>query len=407
MPDATGARVAAPIIARKATRASTSSPLIGTVIDERYRLHAVIGRGGFGTVFEAENLRFGGRVALKLLEQCDKSTIRRFNQEARIAGTVLHPNVCHVFDVGWVNDRPYCVMELLTGETLAARLERSGALSVSAAIDLAIQVRGGLAAAHDAGVVHRDVKPQNVFMVHRQGVSPAVKLLDFGLAKALDPLHSGAKVRGTATMPGRVVGTVAYMSPEQLLGESIDGRSDLFSCAVVLYEAVTGALPWRGRTRADIGTAILRDTPKPVAVLRPQTPPELDTILERGLTKDRTKRYQSAYEFLRALASLQRSHRSMIVAPTVAEESEESLSGTTEVARPSWEPPPAATDSEETARMSAPPSSISDDLADLTSSASDPISSTSAEVPRVPRTTQPILPRLYNVPPSNGSGSSN
>src|SRR5262249_41194964 len=146
----------------------------------------------------------------------DARTVRRFTQEARISGTILHPNVCRVFDVGWANEKPFIVMELLSGENLGGRLERKGALKVASAIDIAIQVLAGLGAAHDVGVVHRDVKPQNVFLLTRQGCSPMVKLLDFGLAKALSK-----EPQPTTTLPGKIVGTIAYMSPEQLQGERI------------------------------------------------------------------------------------------------------------------------------------------------------------------------------------------
>jgi serine/threonine-protein kinase len=290
-------------------RPSSKDPpnLRGEVIDGRYRLGKPLGQGAFGTVYEAENLRVGGRVALKLLTRADQRTVKRFAQEARISGTILHPNVCRVFDTGWVKERPFIIMELLSGETLANRLGRRGALSAASAIDMAMQVLAGLGAAHDVGVVHRDVKPQNVFLVAREGYHPMVKLLDFGLAKALrkEPRN---QTQTMYTLPGKTVGTIAYMSPEQLQGGQVDARSDLFSCAVVLYESLTRMLPWAGKNPADIGAAILRDAPRPIPsqVARSGFPQELIPILARGLAKDRDERFKSAIEFMRALGSLQR-----------------------------------------------------------------------------------------------------
>jgi serine/threonine-protein kinase len=308
-----------PVTAPAARRGSQIAPDVGTVIDGRYKVGALLGRGGFGSVYEAENLRFGGRVALKLLEKSDPNTVRRFHQEARISGTILHPNVCRVFDVGWTNDKPFIVMELLSGETLSTRLERKGPLKVGDAIDIAIQVLAGLGAAHELGIVHRDVKPQNVFLMWRAGCSPMVKLLDFGLAKAL----SKEPMRGTTTVPGKIVGTITHMSPEQLHGDKIDARSDLFSVAVVLFESLTGVLPWAGKTPTDIGAAILRDQPRSLLQLSPHAPPELEPIIGHGLQKQRSRRFQSAIEFMRALGALQRT-RPSILTPAVAQEDESS-----------------------------------------------------------------------------------
>jgi serine/threonine-protein kinase len=289
----------------------------GMVIDGRYRVGALLGRGGFGSVYEAENLRFGGRVALKLLDRSDANTVRRFHQEARISGTILHPNVCRVFDVGWINDKPFIVMELLSGETLSTRLERKGPLKCGDAVDIAIQVLAGLGAAHELGIVHRDVKPQNVFLMWRAGCSPMVKLLDFGLAKAL----TKEPVRANTTVPGKIVGTITYMSPEQLHGERIDARTDLFSCAVLLFEAMTGVLPWNGRTPTDVGAAILRDQPQSLLRLLPHAPPELEPILLHGLNKQRSRRFQTAIEFMRALGALQRARPNLMAGVSPEDES--------------------------------------------------------------------------------------
>jgi serine/threonine protein kinase len=357
--------------------------LRGEVIDNRYRLGRTLGQGAFGTVYEAENLRVGGRVALKLLTRADTRTVKRFAQEARISGTILHPNVCRVFDTGWVKERPFIVMELLSGENLAARLGRRGALSPPSAIDMAMQVLAGLGAAHEVGVVHRDVKPQNVFLVAREGYHPMVKLLDFGLAKALRKETRG-QTQTMYTLPGKTVGTVAYMSPEQLQGGQVDARSDLFSCAVVLYESLTRMLPWAGRNPADIGGSILRDEPRPIPnqVMKSSFPQELITILARGLAKERDDRFQSAIEFMRALGALQRRR------PSVA-----SLA----LAAPDDDTPREAVlrreREEETERVGASPSSIP-----KLSAGSDTGGENAAPGPRR-RTTHSTLPRLYSMPP--------
>jgi serine/threonine-protein kinase len=364
---------------------------LGEVIDGRYRCGKLIGQGGFGTVYEAEHLRFGGRVALKLLDRSDQRTIRRFNQEARIAGTILHPNVCRVFDVGWVKERPFIVMELLSGDNLATRLERKGPIKVANAIDVAIQVLAGLGAAHDVGVVHRDVKPQNVFLVSRQGCSPMVKLLDFGLAKALSK-----EIRPTATLPGKIVGTIAYMSPEQLHGDRIDARSDLFSCGVLLYEIITGVLPWAGRTPGEIGASILRDQPRPLPQTGQSIPPELAAILAHALTKDRNHRFQSAIEFMRALGALQRTQPAIVpfaVSPGLEDE------GTTHISWRAELEKDESDDDEATTNITTPQGLALPNARQAlpkTASSSDTMQKPWAFRTALP---DPTVPRLYTVPP--------
>jgi serine/threonine protein kinase len=372
---------------------------VGEIIEGRYKVGPLIGRGGFGTVYEAENLSFGGRVALKMLERSDPGTVRRFNQEARIAGTILHPNVCRVFDVGRFKEKPFIVMELLSGENLGARLERKGPLKVGNAIDIAIQVLAGLGAAHEMGVVHRDVKPQNVFLVARQGCSPMVKLLDFGLAKALSK-----DARPTTTMAGKIVGTIAYMSPEQLHAERIDARSDLFSSAVLLYEAITGVLPWPGRTPADIGAAILRDPPKPLAEHLSRFPRELEAILALGLMKDRSRRFQSAMEFMRALGVLQRTQPGIVpfaVSPGTEDEATTHIAwregfgaeDAMEDDAPTNITPPRALTPQEQGRAKIRPAHL-----DAVGGSSD---TTEQHRPFLRPQPGTLVPRLYTIPPSS------
>jgi serine/threonine protein kinase len=374
---------------------NTAAVDVGEVIDGRYKLGSLLGQGGFGTVYEAENLRFGGRVALKVLDRSDTRTVRRFNQEARIAGTILHPNVCRVFDVGWINDKPFIVMELLSGVTLATRLERKGALQIPSAIDIAIQVLAGLGAAHEVGVVHRDVKPQNVFLVERQGCSPMVKLLDFGLAKALSK-----ETRLTTTLPGKIVGTMAYMSPEQLHGERLDARSDLFSCGVLLYEAITGVLPWSGRSPTDIGASILRDPPRPLPTTLRSFPPEFAAILAHALTKDRNRRFQSSIEFMRALGALQRSRPGIVsyaVSPGLEDEQTTNIS-----MRPELDLADDGSDDEATTNITTPVGFGLPGHAHPASSETTRKGLPGAPPPPPLRVTQsPTFPRLVTVPPAS------
>jgi len=219
-----------------------------------YEILAPLGAGGMGEVYRARDPRLGREVAVKVLPQdlaTDPDRLRRFETEAKAAGALNHPNLLAVFDTGRDGDTPYVVFELLEGETLRPRLER-GALPTRKALDYAIQIARGLAAAHDRGIVHRDLKPENLFLT-RDG---RVKILDFGLAK-LRPTQEAAESRTTQTAitdAGTVVGTVGYMSPEQVRGQAVDHRSDLFSFGSVLYEMLAGQRPFRGGSSVETMT---------------------------------------------------------------------------------------------------------------------------------------------------------
>lgn len=262
-----------------------------------YELISFIGAGGMGEVYSARDTRIGRKVAIKLLPGVlarDKDRLHRFEQEVRAVGMLNHPNILTIHDVGTYEGAPYLVSELLEGETLRERL-RNGALSLVRAIDIALQVTRGLASAHQHGLVHRDLKPENLF-INQDG---RVKILDFGLAK-LSPTRSNgpganqAVSQPIATNPGMIMGTVGYMSPEQLRGEAVDGRADIFAFGVILYEMLTGERPFRGSSAADTMSAILtQDPPVLPPSLKPQAP-GIERLIHRCLEKQVERRFQSA-----------------------------------------------------------------------------------------------------------------
>jgi tetratricopeptide (TPR) repeat protein len=259
-----------------------------------YEVLALVGSGGMGDVYRARDTRLDRLVAIKVARE---QFSERFEREARAVAALSHPNICHLYDVG----PNYLVMEYVEGAPIAP------VATSHAALDLAIQIADGLAAAHDAGIVHRDVKPGNI-LVARDG---RVKILDFGLA-LLAPAAAQAGTAPTmaATDAGTTVGTVAYMSPEQARGELVDHRSDLWSVGVVLYEVVTGERPFDGATPAIVFDAILNRAPVPVGERAPAAPPELARIIERLLEKDRSLRYQSAADLRADLKRVERDRSS-------------------------------------------------------------------------------------------------
>jgi serine/threonine protein kinase len=273
-----------------------------------YEVLAPLGAGGMGEVYRARDPRLSRDVAIKVLPPSfskDPDRLRRFEQEARAAGVLIHPNITAVFDVGSQDGAPYVVSELLEGEVLQAALA-GGRLSTRRAVDYAIQLARGLAAAHEKGIVHRDLKPANIF-VTKDG---RVKILDFGLAKlthAKDSLPGRTNLSTTqGTEPGAVLGTLGYMAPEQLRGRPADSRSDIFSFGAILYEMLSGKRAFRGDSAADTMSAVLRDDPPDLSLTDQSISPGLERIVRHCLEKDPEQRFQSAQDLafdLEALSS--------------------------------------------------------------------------------------------------------
>ena len=258
-----------------------------------YRIAGLLGEGGMGAVYRARDTRLHRDVAIKVLTAItlsDQERLQRFEQEARATGMLNHPNLLTIFDVGTHDGTPYLVSELLEGETLSSRLLR-GAMPPRKAIECAAQMAQGLAAAHEKGVIHRDLKPDNIFIT-REG---RVKILDFGIAK-LNPKSGadGPTFQMTATEPGMVLGTVGYMSPEQVRGEQVDQRSDIFAFGTIVYEMLTGERAFKRNSSIETLSAILKEEPPDLADRLPNIPPALERLVRRCLEKDRERRFQSA-----------------------------------------------------------------------------------------------------------------
>ena len=289
--------------------------MLGETISH-YRVTQLLGGGGMGVVYEAQDLRLGRLVALKFLPADlvrDRAALERFEREARAASALNHPHICTVHDIGWTAapaGQPFIVMERLEGETLKHLIAR-GAVPIAQVIEIGIQLADALATAHGKGIVHRDLKPANIFAT----THGEAKILDFGIAKlatgsrydagAADVTSSTPAESVHLTRPGLAVGTIAYMSPEQALGDDVDGRSDLFSLGVVLYEMTSGKQPFMGATTAAIFDAILHKVPGPLQEVNPDTPPRFSAIVSRLLEKDRNARFATAADLKRELERLE------------------------------------------------------------------------------------------------------
>ncbi len=296
-------------IARKAVPATSPEDELKQALRGRFRLLGVLGQGGMGTVYEALSERTGGRVALKVLkpEHAEKKdSVARMRHEATVVSRITHPNICNVLEFGEVlaGGQPYLVMERLSGETLAKRLEREGRISVELGVEVALQALAALDAAHAIGVVHRDMKPDNIFLGAEGGV--LAKVLDFGISKATigddQPHH--------LTRTGMVMGTPYYMAPEQAMGErQLDGRVDVWGLGVLLYEALTGTRPFVAKNYNALLVQILTGNPEPAAVVNPRIPVGLSNAIHRALAKKRDERFSTAREFAKALVPFRQAQR--------------------------------------------------------------------------------------------------
>jgi TolB-like protein/Flp pilus assembly protein TadD len=268
-----------------------------------YKVLAKLGGGGMGVVYEAEDIRLGRRVALKFLPEKlagDERSLQRFQREARAASSLNHPNICTIYEVEEHDHHPVIVMELLEGKSLKQRISE-GPISTDELLDFGIQTSDALEAAHAKGIIHRDMKPGNIFVVGRG----RVKILDFGLAKVLSPhVAEDQSEEESLTLEGVIPGTTSYMSPEQVRGEEIDARSDLFSLGVVLYEMATGQRPFVGKNRVVLMNAVLNTKPSAPTEIKPSLPSGLDPIIAMGLEKDRERRYQHAADICSDLKRL-------------------------------------------------------------------------------------------------------
>ena len=298
-----------------ASIALTFQPISRSMVGEtvsHYRVLSRLGSGGMGVVYEAEDIKLGRRVAMKFLPGevvSDRTAFERMQREARSASALDHPNICSIYELGEHDGQPFIVMQLLEGETLRDWIDRTQKmdkrLRLKGAMDLAIQITRGLEAAHQKNIIHRDIKPENIFVT----VRGEVKILDFGLAKVMElqnepdvqsdlTAETAPDVEGdvTLTRTGAKMGTAFYMSPEQIRGEKLDARSDLFSLGLVLFEMVTGRRAFKGSTGATVHDAVLHGSPATVRQLNPAVPAGVESVIRRSLEKNRDRRYQSARE---------------------------------------------------------------------------------------------------------------
>ena len=277
--------------------------MVGQVVGH-YRILEKIGVGAMGEVFRARDERLGREVAIKIIRPSSGGNpdhLRRFAQEARAAAALNHPNIVAIYDVGSAGECPYIVSELLRGQTLRQRMAE-GVIPVAPATDFALQIARGLIAAHDRRIVHRDLKPENLFLTQ----DGRVKILDFGVAKLQPEVESDRSVDSatTVTKSGMVVGTVAYMSPEQLRGKAVDHRSDIFSVGAIFYEMVAGRRAFRGETEVDTMTAVLREEPPEIELHDNSVPQSVRDIIGHCLEKEPENRFQSVRDLGFALETL-------------------------------------------------------------------------------------------------------
>ncbi|HEY1587199.1 MAG TPA: protein kinase, partial [Polyangia bacterium] len=278
--------------------------LVGQILADRYRVVRLIGEGGMGQVYEAQHVNINKRFALKLLRPeivSNGEAVARFRQEAWSASSIGHENIIEIEDFATLpSGAVYLAMEFLDGQALADRMRQEPALTFGEALDIMLQVSSGLAAAHDKGIVHRDMKPENIFLAQKYG-RPLVKILDFGIAKV-----SGAEGNRSLTRTGTIFGTPHYMSPEQALGKTLDHRADVYSVGVIMYELFTGKVPFEAESFMGILTKHITTQPMPPRQLAPerQIPVEIEAVILRALAKEAEDRHQSMAELSAELATI-------------------------------------------------------------------------------------------------------
>jgi eukaryotic-like serine/threonine-protein kinase len=290
----------------------------GDLLDGKYRLVRRLGEGSAAEAWEAENVLLERTVAIKILHahlSTESATRARFLAEARAAARIAHPNVVDVFDIGVSSEgSPFIVMELCDGETLSTVIDGRGAMGVSYAVDLMMQVLAALHAAHGLGIVHRDLKPENLIVVHPRPDQPIVKVLDFGIAQGVF-----GETAALAEEGGFVFGTPEYMPPEQARGESVDARADIYAAGAILYELLTGVVPFAGSSTSETLALMLTRAPMPPSKLVPAIPAALDTVVLAALAKTPAKRPQNAAEFMEILEPFASARRSSSLLPTTHE----------------------------------------------------------------------------------------
>lgn len=278
-----------------ATMAPDKPRLTGEIIAEKYRLENVIGEGGMAIVYKAIQINIDRPVVLKIMQwqlRGNERAIKRFEQEAKFTAKVSHPNVVSVFDVGFLaGGQPYLVMEFIKGESLRDRLEKQGQLSLATTMQIMVQLCRGLQEAHKVGLIHRDLKPENILLLEDTDRPDWVKIVDFGIAHLVVGYQR-------LTRTGNITGTIAYMAPEQLRNVPVDTRADLYALGIVLFEMLTGKIPFDGESTESILLKQLMEPPTPPSALRGEIPPgsALDMVVLRALEKDPEKRYQTATE---------------------------------------------------------------------------------------------------------------
>jgi hypothetical protein len=282
--------------------ANAQADLLGSIVAERYHILKKLGEGGMGTVYLAEHVKMGRKAALKVMNpgmNTDADAIARFNREAANASRLNHPNVCAIYDFGETSDGLiYLAMEFIEGESLTSLIEKNGYLAAPRAANIIHQAADALAVAHDYGIVHRDLKPDNIMIAKDRDGADVVKVVDFGIAKASS--SDAQKV----TKTGLVVGTPEYMSPEQLAGDKLDGRSDIYSLGLVAFNCLTGLLPFPSETAQEAMIMRLTDHPKTLAEMKPEVewPEELQRVMDKVLARDADERYQKSDEFGRDIS---------------------------------------------------------------------------------------------------------